>query len=149
MKQRKTKEKRTRKEMDERLVHFRTDVIAWAYSPENPWGPIEDWDLILAHTPERELLVQLASDPHCPKRDFFLHCLYILVGDYVRVLQGGMWTPPSLGHLLIQEATNEDPAICTWSQRSRDLIAHPETFDYDFWCNGGFARSKETRELED
>jgi hypothetical protein len=132
--------------MDGQLVIFGTDVMAWASSQEDPWGPIEDWDLILAHALDGEILLQLASDLQCPKRDFFLHCLHILVGDYVRVLLGGRWTPPSLDNLLLQAVTNENPAICTWSQRSRDLVAHPETFDYDFWCNGGFARNQATRE---
>lgn len=125
---------------------FGTDVIAWAYSQGSPWGPIEDWDLILAHTLDGELLMRLASDPHCLKRDFFLHCLYILVGDTVRILRGSAPLPPSLELLLAQATTSRDAAIDTWRERSRDLIAHPETFDYDFWCRGGFARSEERRE---
>jgi hypothetical protein len=132
--------------MDERPVIFATDVMTWAFSKEDPCRPIEDWDIILAHGLDGEVLLRLASDQQCPKRDFFLHCLYILVGDYVRVLLGGRWTPPSLDDLLVHAATSDNPTIRTWCQRSRNLIAHPETFDYDFWCNGGFARNQATRE---
>jgi len=42
--------------MDDRLVLFGTDVITWTYSQENPWGPIEDWNLILAHALDVENL---------------------------------------------------------------------------------------------
>jgi hypothetical protein len=129
-----------RKVLDEQIRRHEIDVVAWAYS-DDPWAPMQDWDLMLADPHDGEFLLRLASDPLCPKRDFFLHCLYILVGDYVRVLCAGVRTPVALDGLLKVAEANENLTIGTWLHRSRNLIAHPETFDYDFWCNGGFART--------
>jgi hypothetical protein len=129
-------------ETSEPLILFGTDVVSWAYAKdENDWGPIQDWDIILAQGMTGEFLLQLASDKDCPKRAFFLHCLYIRVGDCVRTLHHDQRIFPGIEPLLEQAALIHDPLIIEWLERSKYLMTHPETFDYDFWCNGGFARN--------
>lgn len=34
----------------------------------------------------------------------------------------------------------DDPAIRRWIGDSRDVLASPEAFDYDAWCDGGLAQ---------
>jgi hypothetical protein len=128
------------------FIYFGIDVIAWAYANDgDDCGPGQDWDILLADPRNEDVLLQLASDEHCPKRIFFLHCLYILVGDYVHVLHAGVALPFPIEPLLTQATASSDPMIKTWLERSRYLIAHPETFDYDLWCSGDLIRKDNLR----
>ncbi|MFI0416278.1 MAG: hypothetical protein ACH255_19310 [Candidatus Thiodiazotropha sp.] len=54
------------------------EIREWAYSDED-W-PHDEWDLFLSWTVEVELFIELATDHKCPKKSFFLHMLYYLVG---------------------------------------------------------------------
>jgi hypothetical protein len=132
--------------INEPFIFFDIDVVAWAYA--NDGGhcePMQDWDILLADPRNEDVLLQLASDELCPKRIFFLHCLYILVGDYVRVLHAGVAIPFPIEPLLTRATASNDPIIKTWLEQSRYLIAHPETFDYDLWCGGGLIRKDNLR----
>ncbi|MFF5992827.1 hypothetical protein [Prauserella flavalba] len=61
---------------EELLAEFGT----WAYEPLT-LAPRQDYDLELAVIDFAPLLLEIASDPACPKRDFALGVLYILAGD--------------------------------------------------------------------
>ncbi len=120
---------------------FEQELLVWAYSSEGE--PMQDWDLMVTDPNRAELLLRLAADPSCPQRGFFLRCLYLLVGEYIRVSSAGLRVAPSIEPLLTKAAALSDPAIQTWVKRSWELLAHPDLFDYSFWCDGGFAHSSE------
>jgi len=54
------------------------EIKNWAYSNEE-W-PHDEWDLFLSWTREVDLFIVLATDHKCPKKDFFRHMLYYIVG---------------------------------------------------------------------
>lgn len=64
-------------------IYTREEITAWAYDVSAMW-PFEDFDVCLPGQCSVSLLLELAMDLACPKRNFFLSCLYIYVGDAVR-----------------------------------------------------------------
>ncbi|AIK36403.1 MULTISPECIES: hypothetical protein [Bacillus] len=111
------------------------EIIEWAYT-EHAVFPEQDWDLSICDN-AAEIILSIASDTNCPNQTFFLHCLYLLVGDAIRT-RGNTYNIESLQNIL-QSATNSTNSdIFKWVERSRTLLAKPETFCYDLWCDGGF-----------
>ena len=84
------------------------------------------------------LLVDLAASP---QRGFFVRCLYLVVGNAMRS-NFNTTALPDLEAALDRatEATLDDPAIAGWLSDSRRLLADPDTFSYEAWCDGGLAR---------
>ena len=100
--------------------------------------PVEDFDLMVADHERVPLLLGLSTSP---QREFFISCLYLVVGDAVRSNFNTTELPDlelALEHG--DEVAPSDPAIARWLSDSRRLLAHPDTFDYDAWCDGGLAR---------
>lgn len=99
---------------------------------------MQDWDLLLEHLPYEDLYLELAASKTCPKADYFLALLYLIVGDAVRTEYQNR--SKEAVEDLLRKAERDFPAfvICTWIQRSRVLLAQPQTFDYDRWCAGGW-----------
>jgi hypothetical protein len=58
------------------------EIIHWAYDAESLHE--QDWDLAITEISRASLFMRLAADASCPTRQFFLQCLYLLVGDAVR-----------------------------------------------------------------
>ncbi|MBW3542472.1 MAG: hypothetical protein KY476_19590 [Planctomycetes bacterium] len=111
------------------------EIRDWAYDAD-ALAPCEDFDLALAWTRHEKALFECASDGRCPKRDFFLRVLYLIVGDAVRsnyrsiprpIIEGFIARADDYRHLAIQ----------VWQLRSRDLMKHPDRFEYNAWCAGG------------
>lgn len=114
------------------------EIREWAYNAESV-EPCEDFHLALKWTRHEKALFECASDDNCPKRDFFLSILYLIVGDAVR------WNYLSTPRLIIEGFIQRGdeyrhPAIEAWQQRSRELLKHPIRFNYDEWCAGGLVR---------
>jgi hypothetical protein len=101
--------------------------------------PVQDWDLAVADIRHGRLLLDLASDRQCPQRDFFLSCLYLLVGDAVRS-QGRSTDFASLEGLLREAEARNEPCLGLWAKHARHVLANPGEFDYRQWCDGGLAR---------
>lgn len=103
------------------------DLRAWAQG-DGMW-PVEDFDLIVAAIHDRvSLLLELSTSP---QREFFVGCLYLVVGDAVRSNFNTTALPDlefALDHST--EAALSDPAIARWLSDSRRLLAHPDTFNY-------------------
>jgi hypothetical protein len=115
------------------------DLRLWAYEADS-LEPEQDWDLILSWTPYDDLFLEFASDPNCPKTDYFLALLYLIVGDAVRTRYRTKAKQDI--EALLQKAEKRFPKhrIYLWVRRSRDLLVLPDTFRYDHWCGGGLAR---------
>jgi hypothetical protein len=109
------------------------EVRAWAYDADATHD--QDWELAVIHSGYDELLIELAADSSCPNAGFFLACLYLLVGDYVRT-EGRSQPGLDLPALFERAESTTDPDLHLWVVRSRDLIRHPEKFDYKRWCCG-------------
>ena len=121
------------------------EIRAWAYAPGS-LEPVQDWDLHLAHARHEKVYLELASDASCPARDYFLRILYLIVGNAVRTRFKS--EPEYLISGFLERAQGyPDDAVQMWIVRSRELIRHPETFDYAQWCAGGFVRSDVERNV--
>ena len=114
------------------------DVRAWAADPVAT-EPCQDWDLALSWARHDGTYLRLASDDACPNRRFLLRVLYLIVGDAVRTGYRSA-TRIDVEALLARGAGHRHPDVRLWRERSHDLLAHPEAFDYDDWCAGGLAR---------
>lgn len=111
------------------------EIKSWAYV-DSSLEPVQDWDLMITQDKNSRLLLELASDQNCPKKSYFLRCLYLYVGDYVRA----KGTNPDIQNAkkLVEDAGNlTDPEIQRWVKRSKELLNHPETFNYNDWCESG------------
>ncbi|HEY1123667.1 MAG TPA: hypothetical protein VGE67_18770 [Haloferula sp.] len=125
------------------------EIERWAYIPGAHYPPEmeQDWDLMVTDPERVDLLERLASDLSCPNRDFFLSCLYLLVGDAVRT-NGSTWPLAEARVWLSRERQHPPEDIARFLTRAKHLVAHPEDFDYQKWCNGGHAYGIES-ESED
>ena len=103
----------------------------WAYSDE--LIPDQDWELAVVDTPENQrLCLTLAADLGCPKRQFFLGCLYVFTGDTITDK-----VPHPIEELndLLQRAAyfTSSEEIRLWRERSIALIQHPGNYTYEYW----------------
>jgi hypothetical protein len=116
-----------------------SEVRAWAYDA-SARDPCEDWDLSLAWARHERDYLELASDPNCPKRQFFLQVLYLIAGDAVRNEYKA--TPEAvLRGFLAAAESYPNPDVQLWRARTLGLMQNPETFNYDDWCAGGLVRA--------
>lgn len=121
---------------------YRSEIREWAFT-KDALEPMQDWDLMLAHTPEFDLYVELTADDTCPAWSYFLQALYLIVGDAVST---GYRSQPRdvIKALLTETRKYSRPHLHLFRQRSEKLMKHPETFEYNDWCTGGIV----TKDLE-
>jgi hypothetical protein len=112
------------------------DIRSWAGDPDGLYE--QDWDIAFTGIGHEPLFIELASDDSCPKRGFFLHCLYLLVGDAART-QGHTTSFEHLEELFACAEATAKPCLLARVCQSRDLIANRRPFIYDLWCRGGLA----------
>jgi len=115
------------------------DVLEWAYDPSSE-DPCQDWDLALTWVGHQAEYIRLACDKNCPKREFFLHMLYLMVGDPVRSNYRSVSKEAVLAFIQ-QGRYTSDQDVQLWRERSLELLKKPDTFNYHDWCGGGLARS--------
>lgn len=114
------------------------ELRRWAYDAGAMW-PTEDWELAVTCDDRSTLILQFATDPACPSRNFFLRCLYLLVGDAVRSNFVAHQREVVL-NLLARVSGDCPPDVTRWAERSRVLVSGPsDAVDYDLWCAGGYA----------
>ncbi len=110
-----------------------TDIEEWAYSDED-W-PDQEWDLFLSWKQEVDLFIKLASDHKCPKRHFFRHMLYYLVG---KAIEGGFGEDKEFvikGYLEKASGINHGD-IRAWVKETNRLLKNPESYRHDDWKGG-------------
>jgi hypothetical protein len=127
----------------------REEIRQWAYDPDAV-EPMQDWHLIIWGTADLQLLIDLASDPMCPKADYALWLLYGRVGDHAR-REGrkgldrasyGLRDPDLMAYLS-RDDTPSDAGVARWKQRSKALLNDSSLFDYEDWCWGRLRRTDE------
>jgi hypothetical protein len=113
------------------------ELRAWAYG-QDFMEPVQDFDLMVATESRAELLFEFASDSNCQTKDYFLHCLYLLVGDAVRS-KYRTTKKKTIERIVKQGKESTSDIVLRWSKRSENLVKHPESFSYERWCGGGLA----------
>jgi hypothetical protein len=118
------------------------DLRLWAYTPDAqyPDEMSQDWDLCVISFERAPLMIEFASDDNCPNRRFFLACLYTMAGDCVRN-EAGRRNIPQLRAVLGSLPEKPNRLVDLWAQRTRNLLDHPESYDYDSWGWGDLARN--------
>lgn len=118
----------------------RSEVRAWAYT-SGADEPCEDWDLALPWSGYERDYLDYAADPNCPNSDFFVHVLYLMVGDAVRTHFDEIPESAVRGFIDLA-AASASPAVLLWRDRALRLMKEREGFNYSAWCGGGLARQK-------
>jgi hypothetical protein len=113
------------------------EIREWAHDP-TALDPCEDWDLALCWAKHQRAYLELASDATCPKRRYFLGVLYMMVGDAVRTNFQSLPRPIVEGIVACGDQ-HDDLHVKQWQSRCRQLLGHPELFDYERWWGWGFA----------
>ena len=97
------------------------ELRAWAFDAHAP-EPIQDFELCVddpADPARLELLFALAGDPACPKREFFLDVLGLLVSGaaigHGRCLE-------ALTPLVARAAASADPTLARCGARWREIL---------------------------
>ncbi len=118
------------------------EIREWAYT-EGALEPCQDWDLALSWCGHERAFLEIAADDDCPGRLYILNVLYLMVGDAVRT--GYRGTPRPVVEGFVERGTQyAHPDIQLWQERSRNLMANPDSFDYDLWCAGGMAARRDS-----
>lgn len=111
------------------------EIRAWAFEQDSFW-PEQDFDLSVAELQFADLIIELSCDVSCPKKDFFLSCAYIIVGDAVMTEYESRSKEEVEQFLQQLKATNNE-RLLTLYKAGKKLVAKPSSFDYDFWCSEG------------
>lgn len=123
------------KSMDDPWNPGPRDVREWAYD-EASLEPCQDWDLALLWNCPEKAILEAASDPECPKREYMVGILYLVVGSAVREKFKSHPLPVIEG--FIERSKQYDhPDIQQWRKESFELLKDPSRFSYEYWCSGG------------
>lgn len=113
------------------------DIKSWAYS-QSEW-PHDEWDLFLSWTKEVELFIDLAADHKCPKRGFFLHMLYYLVG----VTFNEPCKADAIAQIeaYVKKADGQKHGdIRKWVENVDALLKGKQKYEYANWRGGRYAQ---------
>ena len=110
------------------------ELQKWAFEP-NAYAPEQDWEWVLSKGMSNERLeacVELASDPACPTRQFFLRTLYVWV---IVLAESRNFDIQRTWHdkLLDVCRGNHDPAVKRWRRRAKLVFQGVEPFDREKW----------------
>jgi hypothetical protein len=119
-----------------------SDVEAWMKqtASENKW-PDQDWDFYVINGKNDDLLLKGASDPSCRQRDFFLHALYQLVGDYWEWNRNDDTIRERIDRLAAQVKPTASADILLWKSETQRLLAGEMEFDLYYWTDHMFGQS--------
>ena len=115
-----------------------SDFLNWLNSGSEEWLA-SDWDYYVTSVEENDdLLFQYANDLQCAKKDFCLHCLYYLVGEYYNNCLAGKddkKRKTRIDRLLALVTPLSLPQLCEWKQKTTSLLSEELKFDPQFWFN--------------
>lgn len=113
------------------------NIRAWAKKDPNTEWVHQDWDWEVARAEHADLILSLA-DENGPQSDFFVSCLYILVGSYMTT-NGASISRDKIEELLRKGEQSSNQNIQHWVNRSRAFLKNPEQYDRATWADGGWA----------
>ncbi|WP_411347602.1 hypothetical protein [Paenibacillus sp. WLX2291] len=106
------------------------DIRRWAYSKEKI--PDQDWELAVNEFENIPMICGFVDDPDCKHIQFFLSCLYVFTGDIVS--SGDVEQMSRLSDSLNKlESRAKSRQLKDWVIRSKELLLHPDKYDYDYW----------------
>ena len=111
------------------------EIRNWAYS-DDPW-PEQDWDIGINDGNNDSLLIELALDQECPKRNFFIHAIYFMVGEVIHSKESEKRKKEVLNLVTPHDKSN-DNIIKKWAQESKCLLNGEIEFEYGYWCDHMF-----------
>ena len=117
-----------------------SEVHAWAYT-NGATEPCEDWDLALSWGGQERDYLEFVAAPNCPNRDYFLHVLYLMIGDAVRSNFRMASEPLTRGFIELAADSRSD-LLQLWRKRALHLLQNPAEFKYTAWCGGALARDR-------
>lgn len=120
------------------------EIMLWAFDKDS--DNVQDWELAVSSIENIDLFINLVIDKACPKRYFFIRCLYVLVGDTVRGNRDDELS--ELDTILLKSSNVSDSIIERWVQRSRDLLFNPDSYDYKLWGLSSEYARKEAKGLK-
>lgn len=124
------------------------DFSSWIKSDEK-W-PDSDWDYyVTSNGLNDDLLLTYANDPSCSKRDFCIHCLYYMVGEYFQDqisfdksklkseigLQKINFYHNRITHILDKVNSSYTSEILEWKFKSEQLLSKRIEYNAEFWFN--------------
>ena len=119
------------------------ELRLWGYDVTAPW-PSQDFDLMVAEVCFSEIIIQLAIDDNCPKKDFFLSCAYIIIGDAV-MTEYSSRSKEAIDEFLVSIKKENHEKLDLLYQRAIALMQDPTIFDYDLWCSEGYIKLDSTQ----
>jgi len=121
------------------------DIRSWAYDAKS-YEPIQDWDLMISPELHSELCIELAGDEACPKWDYFMSILYLMVGNTFRSKNAS--NSKRYAEQIIKSVSHlQNSRFRLLCERYRKLCDLPSSFSYDDWCAGGWvAKDKKVAE---
>ncbi|MBQ4898762.1 hypothetical protein KB559_07925 [Paenibacillus sp. Marseille-P2973] len=109
------------------------EIRIWAYS--DALIPEQDWELAVNSFENIPMICSFVDDEECKHISFFLSCLYVFTGDFVRSRKNEEYN--DLIELLNSiEVIAKSEELKDWIKRSKDLILNPDKYDYRFWGLG-------------
>ncbi|QDT78046.1 hypothetical protein Mal35_14770 [Gimesia maris] len=122
------------------------NIQVWAEkAPDTEW-PHQDWDMEMASSEHADLILSLTSE-NCSQSDFFVSCLYILVGSCV-ASSGASISRTKIDELLLEGEKSSNKNVLHWVNRSRAFLKNPEEYDRSTWIKGGWALDDEIWSIE-
>jgi len=84
-----------------------------------------------------ELVLKLANTESCPKQEFFVHCLYYLVGDYVNAGMRDQTKGQRINALLDRVDSRSSSEVEVWRARTLAALNGGESIDPTEWLHFG------------
>lgn len=110
------------------------DVLKWINNESFKW-PASDWDYYVMNGKNDELVFNLANDRNCTKRNFFIQCLYYLVGEYFNNKASDPQKKLRIDHLLNMVDVSSSEEVIKWKQRTLSLLTGNLDFNANFWLD--------------
>jgi hypothetical protein len=110
------------------------DIVKWAYGSDKSW-PASDWDYYVLDPAHDDLIFDLANEPNCPNRRFFVHALYYLVGSAFNKKSPPADTIARIQRLLSRVDVASLPDVVTWRGRAEQLLKAEIPFDVEMWLH--------------
>ena len=115
------------------------DIMEWLLGGGH-W-PEQDWDWYVGNGRNDQLVLQLANDLTCKKREFFVHALYHIVGDYYEWNREEDVIRNRINGLMVNVSDSSHPDLIEWKAVTARLFAGEIQFTLDDWVNHMFQDS--------
>ncbi|HVI43358.1 MAG TPA: hypothetical protein VM802_00745 [Chitinophaga sp.] len=110
------------------------DVLAWVNGGTEKW-PASDWDYYVMNGQNDDMVFDLANNHSCARRDFFVHALYYLVGEFYNEGSINSIKHNRINHLLGRVNNESTEEVKKWKSDTMLLLSKNMTLDSTYWLN--------------